>query len=128
MSDDKTVVDDGSDIDAPLADETSWPPHVRLVLSPSGKYGLTVQSFEVTCVVRKAIHLLHGRLCFIHFFPPSTTLNAWFRKCLLGAARTLARNNMRTSERVGMRYNAVKERLKVDDKYASILSKLVKFP
>ena len=104
----------------------SWPSHTNLIQGPSGKYGLTVQNHEVKVVIRKAIPQVLFRIAFINFFPSSDTQEAWSRKALITSARSIAQQMAPSSNSVAMRYDAVKQRLKKDDEYAPILSRLVR--
>ena len=103
-----------------------WPFYTQLIQGPSGKYGLTVQNHEVKSVVRKAIPLVLANICFVNTFPSSVTQAAWSLQSLVSAARKIKRDVAQSSEHVAMRYDAIKERLKNDEEYSPILSRLVR--
>ena len=103
-----------------------WPSHTDLVVGPSHEYTLGVQSHEVKAIVRKAIPFVLVNICFVEFFPSSTTRAAWSKKALIGAAKDLKTQSARINQAAALRYDAVMQRLMRDDDYYPVLGKLVR--
>jgi hypothetical protein len=105
---------------------TGWECYTNLVRGPSGEINLTAQTHEVKIVVRLAIRAIMADLCFVDFYPSSTTRAAWHVKALTSAARTLQNGAaQKKNERVAHHYKMVRERLKTDEDYVPVLGKIV---
>ena len=96
-----------------------------LVRGPSGEYNLTAQAHEVKAVVRTALPSILARLCYLDFYPSSTTRAAWHKRLLTAAAVQLMARSGQGNQSVAMRYSAVRDRLIADDHYSPILGRLV---
>ena len=109
------------------AQSHSWPSYTALVRGPGREINLTVQTHEVKIVVRHAIPAIITKLCFIDFYPSSTTRAAWHKKTLNSAASVMKHGaNRKNNAPIACRYEAIQERLKADDDYSSLLGKIVR--
>ena len=85
---------------------------------------LSLQTYELKLVIRKAISLIEGRVRFDHAFPTIDDRNTWNRSVLQDAC--IALESMTCGSDVKFKYVRIKERIEVDDLYVSDISTLVR--
>ncbi|KAM6501375.1 hypothetical protein JOM56_004389 [Amanita muscaria] len=97
-----------------------WPVYTHLVKG-NRDLVLSVQSFELRLVVRKAMELVEERVRFQHAFPDFVLRSVWNQKALIKAC-TLIRD-MSPMVQAKDRYEILKERIRADLEYVAEISK-----
>ncbi|KAF8327511.1 hypothetical protein F5887DRAFT_924746 [Amanita rubescens] len=110
----------GGSTSAPLS---RWPSYTDLVKSAKSKeLSLSAQSYELRLVIRKAMHIIEGRVRFHNSFPDIGERSKWNRSCLQKAAQNVRQWSQGD---VKIRYSKFYERFASDDEYVNEMSTLL---
>ncbi|KAF8656337.1 hypothetical protein AX14_008070, partial [Amanita brunnescens Koide BX004] len=100
-----------------------WPWYTNIITSSTREILLSLQTYELKLVIRKAISLIEGCVWFDHAFPTIDDRNTWNRSALQDAC--IALESMTRGSDVKFKYVRIKERIEVDDLYVSDISTLL---